>query len=154
MIAVIFHTVFPTAPPYLVEYTVFDQHGGIVYEPPNEAGFSRFDKLVGFSVFHNLYAQSPLRFGAFPSLHIAMPTVILLIHPWFGKRAAVVHVVWISLASLYSVLHYLIDVLGGIALAVTVRYFMLKIWSPFPELHEVQRRERPDSRKNILTSNS
>ena len=139
LLAVIFQILCPTAPPWFADNTVFDQQGGIVYEPPNEAGFRRLDKLIGFSLFHNIYAQAPIKFGSFPSLHSALPVVVLLNHPWFGVRVAAVHVVWIALAALYSVHHYLIDVLGGIVLAVIVRYSMLKIWSPFPELHEVER---------------
>lgn len=147
LLAVLFQTICPTAPPWFTDNTVFDQQGSIVYETPNEAGFRRFDKLIGFSLFHSIYAQAPIKFGSFPSLHIALPVVILLNHPWFGKRVAAVHVVWIALAAMYSVHHYFIDVLGGISLVVIVKYCMLKMWSPFPELHELPRGEEELSQK-------
>lgn len=141
LLAVTIHLTFPTAPPWFTDHTVLDQHGNIVFEVPNESAFRRLDKLLGFTLFHSVYARSPVKFGAFPSLHSAWPMVILLNNPWFGKRVAVVHVIWIGLAALYSGHHYLLDVLGGISLAIIVKVCMLKIWSPFPELSEVQQRE-------------
>ena len=133
-ISVTFQFVFPTASPWFVDSAVLDQHGRVIYEIANEAGFKRLDKLLGFAIFHGIYSQSPLKFGAFPSLHVAWPMIVFVNHPWFGKKVAGAHVVWITLAALYSTHHYLIDALGGILVTVGVRVCMLKIWSPFPEL--------------------
>ena len=133
-LSVIIQLVFPTASPWFVDSAVLDQHGNIVYEYANEAGFKRLDSVLPFAIFHNIYSASPLKFGAFPSLHIAWPTIVFLNHPWFGKKFAGIHILWITLAALYSTHHYLIDALGGILMAVIVRLCILKIWSPFPEL--------------------
>lgn len=139
LIGVAFEITFPCAPPWFTDSAVLDEHGQIVYEAANEAGFKRLDILTGFKVFHNIYAQSPMKYGAFPSLHVAIPVVVLLNHPWFGTKFGVMHVVAITLAALYSTHHYLIDALGGIFLAVCVRMLMWKVWSPFPELEAVNR---------------
>ena len=134
LIAVITQATFPTAPPWYADSAVITKHGMLVYSAPSEAGFHRLDHLLRISLFHNLYSKSPVTFGAFPSLHVAMPTVILLNHPWGGWKVGLTHVIWITLAALYTTHHYLLDALGGIALAVIVRLAILKIWSPFKEL--------------------
>ncbi len=133
-IAVVIQTVYPTAPPWFTDSAVLNQHGNVIYEFPVEAGFSRLDKLFGFSLFHGLYSASPLKFGAFPSLHVALPTTILLNHPWLGWKFGMFHVILITLSALYIQHHYLIDALGAIAIACIVRLCMFKIWSPFSEL--------------------
>lgn len=133
-IAAIVQFTLPTAPPWYADSAVYDKHGHVVYLSPCEAGFSRLDRLMGMSVFHGLYSKSPVTFGAFPSLHVAIPMVVFLNHPWGGWKVGLTHVIWIALAAMYSTHHYFIDVLGGLVLAVIVRYFMLRWWSPFDEL--------------------
>ena len=133
-VAVIIQTTYPTSPPWFTDSAVLNKHGDIIYESPSEAGFSRMDKLLGVSVFHGLYSTSPLKFGAFPSLHVALPMVIFLNHPWLGKKFGAFHVVLITLSAIYITHHYLVDALGGILLACIVRISILKVWSPFSEL--------------------
>lgn len=134
LIAVCFQMIFPTAPPWYTDTAVFDSHRQLIYDSPNEAGFSRLDRLFHISLFHALYGASPLKFGAFPSLHVSWPTVILVNHPWGGWKLGILHVIWISLSAMYITHHYFIDCLGGIALVFLVRLAILKVWSPFPEL--------------------
>ena len=137
LLAVLFQATFPTAPPWFTDSAVLDENGLVIFEVPNEAAFRRIDHLFGISLFHGIYSKSPVKFGAFPSLHVAWPMVVFLNHPWGGKKVGGVHVVWITLAAMYATHHYFIDALGGIALAVIVRVSMLKIWSPFLELEKV-----------------
>lgn len=132
-LAVLFQFTFPTASPWFVDSAIVDEHGLIIYEYPNEAGFKRLDGIMGFAIFHGIYSKSPLKFGAFPSLHVAGPMIVFLNNPWFGKKVAGFHVAWIALAAVYSTHHYLTDCLGGILLAVIVRVAIMKLWSPFPE---------------------
>ena len=134
----VIQSTFPTASPWFVDSAVLDAHGDVILEGPNEAGFHRLDKLFKITLFQNIYGHSPLKFGAFPSLHVAWPMVVLLNHPWFGKKVASIHVVWITLAALYSTHHYLIDAIAGILLVVLIRVCMIKIWSPFAELEETE----------------
>ena len=141
-VAVIIQTTFPTAPPWYCDNTVIDQYGHTVYEAPSEGGFSRLDRLFGIHLFHGLYSTSPLKFGAFPSLHVAVPMVVFLNHPWLGKKFGAFHVVLITLSALYITHHYLVDALGGILLACIVRLSILKVWSPFDELKAVKKEDR------------
>lgn len=141
LLAVLFQAIFPTAPPWFTDSAVVDEHGVVIFEVPNEAAFKRIDQLFGVSIFHGIYSKSPVKFGAFPSLHVAWPMVVFLNHPWGGKKVGGAHVVWITLAALYATHHYLIDALGGILLALIVRLCMLRVWSPFPELEKVLAQE-------------
>lgn len=134
LIAVLIQIGYPTAPPWFVDSAVMDDHHKIVYEAPNEGGFSRIDKMLGINIFHGLYSTSPLKFGAFPSLHVATPMIVFLNHPWLGKKFSAFHVALITLSAVYICHHFLIDALGGILLACVVRWCILKLWSPFPEL--------------------
>ena len=132
LVAVLVQLLFPTAPPWFMDSAVFDGiDGRLIGSLPNEAGFQRLDAFVGFPFFHNLYAQSPVKFGAFPSLHVAWPVVVLVNHPWFGMKFAAAHVAWITWAALYSNHHYAVDALGGILLALLVHFMMTRVWSPF-----------------------
>lgn len=147
LIAVLIQATYPTAPPWFTDSAVLDENGNLIYEVPCEAGFHRLDKLLGVSIFHGIYSKSPVKFGAFPSLHVAWPMIVFVNRPWFGKKVAAVHVIWILLAALYSTHHYLIDALGGILLVVIVRLAMLKLWSPFPEPSSEGEEERNASSK-------
>lgn len=131
LVAVIIQFLFPTAPPWFVDSAVFDAQGNFIKSGDNEAGFHRLDALLGKHFFHGIYAASPLKFGAFPSLHVAWPAIILVNEPWISKKFAWFHVVWISWAALYSNHHYGVDALGGILLVFIVNFCMIKIWSPF-----------------------
>lgn len=150
LIAVFVQFVFPTAPPWFVDSAVYDHNGKFLQSGNNEAGFARLDALIGHSVFHGIYSKSPLKFGAFPSLHVAWPAIILVNNPWFGKRFAWFHVVWIAWAALYSNHHYGVDALGGILLVFIVNFSMIKIWSPFHPATAFQRMFCITSSENII----
>lgn len=139
--AVLFQGTFPTAPPWFTDSAVLDEHGRIIFAVPNEAGFRRVDRLFGVTIFHDIYSKNPVKFGSLPSLHTALPTIVLFNHPWGGAKVGAVHVVWVILAALYSAHHYLIDAIGGIILVIIVRLSMLLMWSPFPELDETTPKE-------------
>lgn len=136
LVAILFQIVFPTAPPCFTDHAVLDSEQNIVFEVSGEAEFYRLDSLLRFPIYHMIYSQSPFKFGAFPSLHVALPAVIMVNHPWGGLKFGILHVVWITLAAVYATQHYVIDAIAGILLALIVRWSILKIWSPFPELSE------------------
>ena len=131
LVTVFIQFVFPTAPPWFVDSAVYDHEGNFLQSGNNEAGFQRLDALIGHSIFHGIYSKSPLKFGAFPSLHVAWPAIILVNEPWFSKKFAWFHVIWIAWAAMYSNHHYAVDAIGGILLVFIVNLSMIKIWSPF-----------------------
>lgn len=130
LIAVLFQTVFPTAPPWYTD-TMAVHPDGTVTTGMKEAGFERVDAMVGVPVFHNIYMSSPLQFGAFPSLHCAWPMTLFMSGPWLGRAAGIGHVVWIALAAVYSNHHYAIDCIAGAALVVMLHGLFQHALSPF-----------------------
>ena len=138
LVAVSIQFFFPTAPPWFVDSAVFDQNGNFIKSGPNEAGFQRLDALLGHGFFHGIYSASPLKFGAFPSLHVAWPAIVLVNEPWINKKFAWFHVIWIAWAALYSSHDYGVDALGGILLVFIVKLSMIKIWSPFHSSSQVR----------------
>lgn len=128
--AVIIQFVFPTAPPWFADSAVFDNSKKLISALPNEAAFQRTDAILGFDIFHGIYSKSPVKFGAFPSLHVAWPALIAAFEPPFGFPLAAVHVAWIALAALYSTHHYVVDALGGICLVLLLKY-CVRITNPF-----------------------
>ena len=137
--AVLIQFLLPTAPPWFADSAVFDSSHRLISALPNEASFQRVDALFGISLFHGIYSRSPVKFGAFPSLHIAWPALIAIFKPPFGSKLAVFHVMWIALAALYSTHHYVVDALGGIALVCTISY-LVKLTNPFVFSHRTIQR--------------
>lgn len=130
--ALLIQFLFPTAPPWFTDSAVFDQEDGhLISVSPNEAGFERLDAMMGWNVFHQIYSKSPVKYGAFPSLHVAWPMIILVCRPWVNETFATLHVVWIAWAALYSNHHYGVDAVAGILLVLLVNYMMTRVWSPF-----------------------
>ncbi len=129
--ALVLQYFFPTAPPWYVDSAVYGSDGNFMKSASNEAGFQRLDAFLGLHFFRGVYSASPLKFGAFPSLHVAWPAIICVNDPWMGKKFAWFHVFWISWAALYSHHHYGVDALAGIFLVFIVNYCIIKVWSPF-----------------------
>ncbi|XP_074621859.1 uncharacterized protein LOC141880275 [Acropora palmata] len=132
LVAAVIQLLFPTAPPWYVDSVVFSPVGEVLKTAPNEAAFHRLDASLGVPFFHGIYAASPVPFGAFPSLHVAWPAVILVSGPWINEKFAMFHVVWITWAAIYSNHHYGVDAVGGIFLVFLVNFMMRKVWCPFP----------------------
>ncbi|CAF0953499.1 unnamed protein product [Brachionus calyciflorus] len=108
MLGVLIQYIIPTPPPWML----------LMDEKIQEANFYRVDVLLHFKLFKSIYSQSKLVCGAFPSLHTAWPSIIFFGGQyWIGKWFCLGHVCLIAFAALYSMHHYLIDILFGILLA-------------------------------------
>jgi hypothetical protein len=130
---VLFQFLFPTAPPWYTDSAQFGIDGRVrddLLGPP-EAGFVRVDRMLGFPLFNGIYSRSPLKFGAFPSLHVAWPCVVLCCGPWISRKVGIAHVAWITWAALYSNHHYAVDALMGIAIVLFITHMASRVWSPF-----------------------
>ncbi|KAH9939643.1 PAP2-domain-containing protein [Epithele typhae] len=123
---VLIQLVFPCAAPWYeliygltpADYTIRGSPGGL----------ARIDRLFGSNTYTSAFSNSPLVFGAFPSLHAAAATMeaLFISHffPWTTKwvfgYAAILY--W---ATMYLTHHYLVDVVGGSCLAVAFFYLLL-----------------------------
>lgn len=112
--------VHPAAPPWYVASHGFDFIEGT---PGEVAGLGRFDELTGLSVFHGLYARNANVFAAMPSLHSAYMLVAFIYSlkarcPLAMRIAWAVICVGIWFTAVYTSHHYILDVLGGIAVTL------------------------------------
>ncbi|MFZ1751088.1 MAG: phosphatase PAP2 family protein [Saprospiraceae bacterium] len=119
LIGFVIYYSYPAAPPWY-----YDQYGdhelfNVVGDP---AQLKRFDVLIGYPLFSNIYTKNSNVFAAIPSLHAAYPVVA-----WFyafKSKLKIAH--WVILidiagiwfAAVYSFHHYFIDVLLGFLCAV------------------------------------
>ncbi|WP_324206780.1 phosphatase PAP2 family protein [Sediminibacterium sp.] len=120
--------IYPAAPPWYVQQYGFDF---IANTKGNTAGLSRFDAYFGVEIFKGLYEKSSNVFAAMPSLHSSYPLIVLYYGirnklGWINIILAVVTVgIWF--AAVYSSHHYVLDVLAGIACALTGIWLFQKL---------------------------
>jgi membrane-associated phospholipid phosphatase len=78
---------------------------------------------VFYELVHFVSGQGGARGGAFPSSHVSVSTVVLLVVWYRDRRLAYLLapiVAGIMVATVYGRFHYVLDVIAGLALAVTV----------------------------------
>ena len=120
--------VYPAAPPWYVEMYGFDLHYGV---QGSSAGLSRFDDLVNFPVFANIFNKNANVLAAMPSVHSINPIIVL----YYGIQKGMGKINWffvtfmigIWCTAIYSNHHYIIDVLAGILVGVSVLYLFEKM---------------------------
>ncbi|ORX75454.1 PAP2-domain-containing protein [Basidiobolus meristosporus CBS 931.73] len=115
---VITQLLIPTASPwYLYLYGLEPATYAIHGEP---GGLARIDRILNLNLYSNAFSNSPLVFGAFPSLHSGCAVMINLflghIKPYLIPFNFL-YIVWIWWACLYFRHHYLIDLIGGFVYA-------------------------------------
>lgn len=112
--------IHPAAPPWYVAKYGFDMITGT---PGDVAGLGAFDEMTGLGIFNGLYARNANVFAAMPSLHSAY-TFVAFLYAIKGRSSMVwkvvlgVVTVGIWFTAVYTSHHYLLDVLGGIGVAL------------------------------------
>ncbi len=111
--------IYPAAPPWYVQHYGFSF---TAHTPGNTAGLNRFDEYFGVGIFSGLYSKSSNVFAAMPSLHSAYPLIVF----YYGLKnklgvinflfATIMLGIWF--AAVYSSHHYILDVFGGIVVAL------------------------------------
>ncbi len=119
LIGFVFYITYPAAPPwYYLEYG----EDIIRSTKGSAAALVRFDELVGLPIYKSLYANNGYIFGAIPSLHCAYPMVLSYYSFKYGNKYLsalfVLSVLLIWFTAVYSLHHYIVDVLLGIACAI------------------------------------
>lgn len=123
---------FPNASPwYELTYGPVPADYSIPGEP---GGLARIDEILGLDLYGSTFGNSPLVFGAFPSLHSGCATIEMLFVGYLFPRArplAALYVLWMWFATMYLTHHYMIDLVGGsiyALVAFTIAYrFLPKI---------------------------
>ncbi|PFH49525.1 hypothetical protein AMATHDRAFT_62978 [Amanita thiersii Skay4041] len=123
---VLIQIIFPcSAPWYELLYGLTPANYGM---PGSPGGLARIDALFHSSGYTKTFTNSPLVFGAFPSLHSACATMeALFISHFFPQYSRFVwtYAAVLYWSTMYLTHHYLIDVVGGACLAVAFFYFFL-----------------------------
>ena len=128
LVGFIIYYAYPAAPPWYVYLHGFEQNFDI---PGNAAQLSRFDDIVGSPIFANMYNKNANVFAAIPSLHSAYPVVLF----YFGlkkkyKIASAIFfldIIGIWFAAVYSMHHYIIDVILGAFCAIIAIFVFEKV---------------------------
>ncbi len=113
--------IHPAAPPWYVIEHGFEAD---VNTPASIAGLARFEELLGVDVFTNIYGRNANIFAAVPSLHAAY-MLIAFVYAVISRQNTFVKVLFavitlgIWFTAVYTCHHYIIDVLLGIATALT-----------------------------------
>ncbi len=112
----VFYYVHPAAPPwYVLQYGFEPQFG----TPGSVAGLVRFDNLMPFPVFANIYSGNSNVFAAVPSLHSAY-VLTAAIYAVLNKSRLSTALIFLLISAgiwctaVYSCHHYVIDVILGI----------------------------------------
>ncbi|CCM00220.1 uncharacterized protein FIBRA_02248 [Fibroporia radiculosa] len=126
LLGVIMQILLPCAPPWYeliygltpADYSVRGSAGGL----------ARIDKLFHSNGYAVTFGNSPVVFGAFPSLHSGCATMeaLFISHffPW-ATRYVWTYTAILYWATMYLTHHYLIDVVGGSCLAVACFYLYM-----------------------------
>lgn len=124
MTAVAIQLAFPCSPPWYEN--LYGLAPADYSMPGNPAGLARIDKLFGIDLYTSGFRQSPVVFGAFPSLHAADSTLAALfmshVFPKL-KPLFVTYTLWMWWATMYLSHHYAVDLVGGGLLAAVAFYF-------------------------------
>jgi membrane-associated phospholipid phosphatase len=110
---------YPAAPPWY-----FEKYGDVekFNIPGDPAQLVRFDSLIGYPLFTEMYSKNSNVFAAIPSLHSAYPVI-----SWYyarkkglkiGSVIIFIDIIGIWFAAVYSYHHYFIDVLLGLGCAI------------------------------------
>lgn len=119
LVGFVIYYLYPAAAPWYVYYHGFEQNfeiGG------SSAQLANFDEVVGMPIFEGMYEKNANVFAAIPSLHSAYPVVLF----YYGmkKRYKIASVIFfldiigIWFAAVYTMHHYIIDVLLGAMCAI------------------------------------
>ena len=109
----------PAAPPwYYLEYGAMID----LTTTGQTAGLGRFDELIGFPLYANMYGQSSNVFGALPSMHAAFPMLLTIYSirykNWWLTGLFAISMISIWIGAIYTSHHYIIDILMGIACGI------------------------------------
>lgn len=112
--------IFPCAPPWYKVLHGLEKANYSMKGSPG--GLGRIDKLFGINVYTPAFTNSPLIFGAMPSLHSGCATFDCLwlcyLFPSFTPLWCV-YVMWLWASTMYLTHHYFIDLVAGSCLSIS-----------------------------------
>lgn len=149
LLGVIIQILFPAAPPWYKNLYGLEPANYSMSGSPG--GLGRIDAILGFDMYTTAFSNSPIIFGAFPSLHSACTVMDVLFLCWLFPKYRVVWwgwATWLWWSTMYLTHHYFIDLIGGAILTLLVfnytKYVHLPVidrnkfcrWS-YSEVHKI-----------------
>ncbi|KAF6015710.1 hypothetical protein HII12_000872 [Brettanomyces bruxellensis] len=127
LLGVVMQQLAPAAPPWYKNlYGLAAANYGMSGSP---GGLARIDQLFGFDMYTSTFSNSPIIFGALPSLHSACSTMSALwlsyLFPKF-KICFIGYVCWLWWSTMYLTHHYFFDLTTGTAMAISF-FYMVKL---------------------------
>ncbi|KAJ3186526.1 hypothetical protein HDU85_007346 [Gaertneriomyces sp. JEL0708] len=118
VLGVLTQLLFPTAAPWYNDKNGFKTAD---YSMPGDpAGLARVDDLFGTNMYKSAFNNSPLVFGAMPSLHSAFAVLIMFFAMHFNRKLGsvmTIYMCWQWWATMYLRHHYMVDLIVGGAYA-------------------------------------
>ncbi len=108
--------------------------------PGSPAGLARIDQLFGVDVYTTNFINSPLVFGAFPSLHAGSAVMEALFMSYCFPRFRsffAAYVMWLWWATMYLSHHYAVDLVGGSMISAII--FFVARTNFLPKVQEDKR---------------
>jgi inositol phosphorylceramide synthase catalytic subunit len=124
LVGFVTYHLYPAAPPwYFHRFGCAVDLSAAASAGPN---LTRVDALLGAPYFAGLYGRASDVFGAFPSLHVAYPTLMLAVG-WrvqgpLGRALLALFLTWMSVAAVYLDHHWVIDIVAGAAYGLVAAY--------------------------------
>lgn len=124
---VLIQLIFPAAPPwYKILHGLDPANYGMLGSP---GGLARIDTLLHLDLYTtNFSKNSPVVFGAFPSLHSGSATMDALFLIYLFPKATGIwccYILWLWWSTMYLTHHYFVDVIVGSTLSMVV-FFIVK----------------------------
>jgi hypothetical protein len=121
LIGFVIYYLYPAAPPWYSQQYGFEF---IANTRGNTAGLSRFDAFFNVGIFKSIYEKSSNVFAAMPSLHSSYPLIALYYALKSRVNTVLATVIGITMpgiwfAAVYTSHHYVLDVIAGVACAIT-----------------------------------
>lgn len=112
---------FPAAPPWYKNLHGLEPADYSMSGSPG--GLGRIDALLGVDMYTTAFSNSPVVFGAFPSLHSGCAVMDVLFLCWLFPKYKFVwwsYATWLWWSTMYLTHHYFIDLIGGAVLSYVV----------------------------------
>lgn len=135
LIGLLTQILFPAAPPWYKNLHGLEPADYSMSGSPG--GLGRIDSLLGVDLYTTTFSNSPVVFGAFPSLHSGCAVMDVLFLSWLFPKLKFVwwgYATWLWWSTMYLTHHYFIDLIGGAVLSYVVfsytKYNHLPIMEP------------------------
>jgi membrane-associated phospholipid phosphatase len=113
--------IYPAAPPWYVKQ--FGMGPARLDIHPTAAAANRFDQILGTHFFDQIYGRGIDVYGAYPSLHVAYPLLVVWVtfqlrELRWARIPAIGFYLLMCLSAVYLQHHYIVDILLGSAYAI------------------------------------